>query len=146
MAAEAPMIAFDTLKAVRRLEGAGMSRGHAEAVAETVAAAQGSAATKADIRLLADDIRRLEDKMTTMATKEDLAKLEAATKAEIARLEASTKAEIAKLQTSTKAEIAKLETSNKADNANLELRLVRTMWMQAGAIVAIIVALLKFLQ
>ena len=110
MAAEAPMIAFDTLKAVRRLEGAGMSRGHAEAVAETVAAAQGSAATKTGIRLLADDIRRLEDKM---ATKEDLAKLEAATK---------------------------------ADSANLELRLVRTMWMQAGAIVAIIVALMKFFQ
>ena len=132
MATEAPMIAFDTLKAVRRLEGAGMNRGHAEAVAETVAAARGSAATKADIRLLADDIRRLEDKM---ATKEDLA-----------RLEASTKADIAKLEASTKAEIAKLEAATKADSANLELRLVRTMWMQAGAIVAITVALLKFLQ
>ena len=99
MAAEASTIAFDTLKAVRRLEGAGMARGHAEAVAETVAAAQGSAATK-------EDIRRLEDKM---ATKEDLAKLE-------------------------------------ANIANLEIRLVRAMLVQAGAIVAIIVALLKFLQ
>ena len=66
MAAEAPMVVFDALKAVRRLEGAGMARGHAEAAAETVAAAQGSAAMK-------EDIRRLEDKM---ATKEDLVNLE----------------------------------------------------------------------
>ena len=117
MAADASTIAFDTLKAVRRLKGAGMARGHAEAVAETVAAAQGGAATK-------EDIRRLEDKMATMATKEDLAKLEATTKADIARLEMATKESI----------------------ANLEIRLVRVMSVQAGAIIAIIVALLKFLQ
>ena len=92
MAAQASTVAFDTLKAVQRLEGAGMNRGHAEAVAETVADAQGGAATK-------EDIRRLEDKM---ATREDI--------------------------------------------ANLELRMVRAMFVQAGAFIAIVFALMKFLQ
>ncbi len=90
MAAQASTVAFDTLKAVRRLEGAGMNRGHAEAVAETVADAQGGAATQNDI--------------------------------------------------------AGLKEWMKAEMANQELRLVRAMRVQGGAVIAIIAALLKFLQ
>ena len=90
MAAQASTVAFDTLKAVQRLEGAGMNRGHAEAVAETVADAQGGAATQNDI--------------------------------------------------------AGLKEWMKAEMANRELRLVRAMRVQGGAVTAIIAALLKFLQ
>ena len=90
MAAQASTVAFDTLKAVQRLEGAGMNRGHAEAVAETVADAQGGAATQNDI--------------------------------------------------------AGLKEWMKAEMANQELRLVRAMRVQGGAVTAIIAALLKFLQ
>ncbi len=40
---------FDTLKAARNLEAAGMDRAQAEAIAEAIRAGQGELATKADL-------------------------------------------------------------------------------------------------
>ena len=45
----------------------------------------------------------------------------------------------------TKADIAHLEAATKADRAALEARMHRALWMQAGAIVAAVVALVKLL-
>ena len=57
----------------------------------------------------------------------------------------ATKADIARLEAATKADIARLEAAAKADLAALEARMYRALWMQAGAIVAAVVALVKLL-
>ena len=107
--------AFDTLAAARDLEAAGVERAHAEAIAGAVRKAAG-------------------------AGHEELA-----TKADIDRLEAATKADIDRLEAATKADIDRLEAATKADIAALEARMYRALWMQAGAIVAAVVALVKLL-
>ena len=67
---------FDTLKAVRQLESAGITEAHAEAIVTTMARAfDDTVATKADI----------------VAVRSDIDKLEASTKAEIAGLKADLK-------------------------------------------------------
>jgi hypothetical protein len=53
--------------------------------------------------------------MDKLATKADIAHLQAATKADIANLQAATKADIANLQAATKADIANLQTITKAE-------------------------------
>ena len=85
--------AFDTLAAARNLEAAGVTRAHAEAIADTMRQAAG-------------------------AGHEELA---------------------------TKADIDRLEAATKADIANLRADVYRALWMQAGAIVAAVVALVKLL-
>ncbi len=95
--------AFDTLKFVEKHERGGFSSAQARATAEAFVDATGE----------------------QLATKADIARLEAATKADIARLEAATKADIAKLETSTRADIAKLETGTKADIAAVKADIAR---------------------
>ena len=50
------MTTFDTLRAARDMEAAGMERGQAEAVATAIRAGQGDLATKADMAILRADI------------------------------------------------------------------------------------------
>ncbi len=71
---------FDTLATARDLEGTGIERGQAEAIAQAIGRDGGQLATR-------DDIERLEART---ASKEDVARLEArtATKNDIERLEA----------------------------------------------------------
>ncbi len=90
--------AFDTHAFVKRLTAVGMPEPQAEALAD-------------------EQVRLIDDRL---ATKEDIARLEASTKQEIARLEAGTKADIARLEGATKADIARLEGATKADIARLE--------------------------
>ena len=59
--------------------------------------------------------------------------------------ELATKADIDRLEAATKADIDRLEAATKADIAALEARMYRALWMQAGAIVAAVVALVKLL-
>ena len=61
---------FDTLAAVQKLKASGVDRKLAEAHAEALRDSQARLATKADIA-------RLEAKMDTMATKADMAELRA---------------------------------------------------------------------
>ena len=90
--------AFDTHAFVKRLTAVGMPEAQAEALAD-------------------EQVRLIDDRL---ATKEDIARLEAATKIDIARLEAVTKADIAPLEAVTKADIARLETAMRTDIARLE--------------------------
>ena len=118
--------AFDTLETMRDLEAAGVERAHAEAIAGAVRKAA------ADRDALAD--------------KADITRLETTAKADIARLEATAKADIARLEAAIARIEDKLETkADKADLAALEARMYRALWMQAGAIVAAVVALVKLL-
>ena len=123
------VISFDTLKHVERLTAAGVP----------------DAQARAEASALRDVLAESLD--TTIATKGDIARLEASTKADIARLEASTKADVVEL----KADIARLEASTKADMGlmhkdmdlirkdmqAMELRLV----MKLGAIMATIMGI-----
>jgi hypothetical protein len=99
-------VAFDTHAFVKRLTSVGMPEAQAE--------------------ILADEQVRLIDER--LATKTDIARLEAATKADIARLEAATKADIAvlgadiaRLEAATKTDIARLENATKRDIREAEL-------------------------
>lgn len=96
-------ITFDTREAVRNLTTAGFPEEQADAVVDTLAGA------------LSD----------TVATKADIAALEATTKADIAEV---------------RGEIAEV----KAEIANLRAEMFRALWIQGGGIVALIVGLLKF--
>jgi uncharacterized protein len=89
---------FNTHAFVKRLTAVGMPEPQAEA--------------------LADEQMRLIDER--LATKTDIARLEAASKEDIARLAATTKGDIARLEATTTEGIAKLQASTKSDLAALE--------------------------
>lgn len=105
---------FDTLQASRKLQAAGISETHAEAIVSSMSEAFSD----------------------TVATKADIATLEAATKSDIAGV----RGELADV----KAAIAALEATTKSDIANLRAEMFRALWIQGGSIVALIVGLLKF--
>ena len=85
------VISFDTLKHVERLTAAGVP----------------DAQARAEASALRDVLAESLD--TTIATKGDVARLEANTKASISSLEASTKASISSLEAATKADSARLD-------------------------------------
>ena len=112
---------FDTLQASRKLQAAGISETHAEAIVISMSEAfSDTVATKSDIAAL------------EVTTKTDIAAL----KTDIAALEATTKSDIAEVR----GEIAEV----KAEIANLRAEMFRALWIQGGSIVALIVGLLKF--
>ena len=127
---------FDTLQASRKLQAAGISEPHAEAIVSSMSEAfSDTVATRADIAAL------------EATTKADFAALEATTKSDFAEVRgeiAEIKAEIAALRVATKADLAAHEASTKADIANLKAEMFRALWIQGGSIVALIVGLLKF--
>ena len=98
------VISFDTLKHVERLTAAGVP----------------DAQARAEASALRDVLAESLD--TTIATKGDIARLEASTKAdvrevreEVRELKAGLKNDIARLEANTKADIARLEAGTKAD-------------------------------
>ena len=112
-------IAFDTHRFVKRLTESGFTERQAETLAEE------------HVALL----------NANLATKADLARVDAGLKADIESLRQETKADIEALKT----DLAKVEAALKADMARLEARLLR--WM-LGALIAqggLIVALIKLL-
>ena len=129
--------AFDTLSVARDLEAAGIARAHAEAIAQVVHHGDERAATKADL----DQLRAaLEGRTDTR-----LAELRAATKADLDQLRTTTKADLDQLRAATKADLDQLRTAleGRTDTRLAELRadLYRALWIQGGAIVAILTAL-----
>ncbi|MXX10155.1 MAG: hypothetical protein F4201_10115 [Nitrospira sp. SB0677_bin_15] len=69
-----------------------------------------------------------------LATKADLAKLEATTKADLAKLEATTKADLAKLE----ANLAKLEAKLETGLTQLQIKLMTWTAVLAGIIIAVL--------
>lgn len=124
--ATAEAIAFDTHRFVKHLTQVGFTLGQAEALAEEqVNLINSNLATKADIA----------------AVEADIAAVEAALKADIAAVEAALKANIAAVEATLKTDIATI----KADMAALKVDLLKWMF---GALIAqggLIVALVKLL-
>lgn len=124
--ATAEAIAFDTHRFVKHLTQVGFTLGQAEALAEEqVNLINSNLATKADIA----------------AVEADIAAVEAALKADIAAVEAALKADIAAVEATLKTDIATI----KADMAALKVDLLKWMF---GALIAqggLIVALVKLL-
>lgn len=124
--ATAEAIAFDTHRFVKHLTQVGFTLGQAEALAEEqVNLINSNLATKADIA----------------AVEADIAAVEAALKADIAAVEAALKADIAAVEATLKTDIA----TTKADMAALKVDLLKWMF---GALIAqggLIVALVKLL-
>ena len=120
---------LDTLTIADRLNDAGVEQKHANAIAHAIHDAQGDVVTKADIEHL--------------ATRADLANLQAATKADLERF--ATKADLERF--ATKADLANLQAATKADLANLQTQMAamesRLAWRVIGA-VAVIGAILRF--
>ena len=110
--------AFDPLAAARDLKAAGFEPEQAEALAAQLRVAAG--ADHADL-----------------ATKADIDAL----KSDIGALRAETKADIEALRAATKADIEALRTATKADREALRADFYRALWIQGGAIVAILTAL-----
>lgn len=119
-------IVFDTHRFVKHLTQVGFTLGQAEALAEEqVNLINSNLATKADIA----------------AVEADIAAVEAALKADIAAVEAALKADIAAVEAALKTDIATI----KADTAALKVDLLKWMF---GALIAqggLIVALVKLL-
>ena len=119
-------IAFDTHRFVKHLTQVGFTLGQAEALAEEqVNLINSNLATKADIA----------------AVEADIAAVEAALKADIAAVEAALKADIAAVEAALKTDIATI----KADTAALKVDLLKWMF---GALIAqggLIVTLVKLL-
>ena len=145
-------IAFDTHRFVKRLTDSGFTEKQAETLAEEhVALLNDNLATKTD---LADVEARLKADIEALrlATGADLAKVEAGLKADIARVEGSLKADIARVEadiarveTGLKADIARVEAGLKADIEAVKADLLKWMF---GAMIAqggLIVALVKLL-
>ena len=145
---------FDTLAHVRTLREAGVEQKQAEAHAEAARALRAGLAMKADLAVIEADIATIKARLDMFATKADLAVIEArldtfATKADLAAF--ATKADLDGF--ATKADLAAFATkadldgfATKADlNAGLSgLRadIYRVLWMQTGAFVAAMTALI----
>ena len=128
-------LAFDTYKAVKALREAGADELLAEAVVATVGeAVSGNVATKADI---AEVQAALKAEMA--AVKTEMAEVKAELKADIAEVKAEFKTDLAEVKT----EIAEVRAELKTDLAALESRLHRQLWVMAAGIVGLTVALVK---
>ena len=102
---------FDALAAARDLEAAGFERRQAEALAESLRSAAGA-------------------RHDALATKTDVDALRTAAKADVDAL-----------RTAATSDLTGLETRIDAKLAGLEARMYRALWIQGGAIVAILTAL-----
>ena len=123
--------AFDTLAHVRTLREAGVERKQAEAHAEAARALRAGLATKADLAVIEADIATIKARLDMFATKADLAAF--ATKTDLD--EFATKADL-------KAGLDNLEMRIDARIAGLRADIYRVLWMQTGAFVAAVTALI----
>ncbi len=108
---------FDTLAHVRMLREAGVEQKQAEAHAEAGRALRAGLATKADLAAIEADIATIKARLDTCATKADL------------------DAGLDSLET-------RLEMRFDARIADLSADIYRVLWMQSGAIVAAMTALI----
>ena len=109
---------FDTLAHVRTLREAGVEQKQAEAHAEAARALRAGLAMKADLAVIEADIATIKARLDMFATKADLAVIEA-------RLDTF----------ATKADL-------NAGLSGLRADIYRVLWMQTGAFVAAVTALI----
>ncbi len=142
--------AIDTYAAVKKFEQAGLNAQQAEAVVEVINGAAGEQVTKKDLdQGLARCATKedLEQGLARCATKEDLEQglARCATKEDLRReMERfATKEDLARCATKEdlKQELARYAT--KEDLAMLRADIYRALWLQFGAIVAAMVAMLS---
>ena len=116
--------AFDTLHAAKRLRESGFADAQAEAVVATV-----------------------HDAITGgVASKADLAELEAARKSDSVELEATFKSNMANLRAEFKSNMANLRAEFKSDLAELKSDIYKQLWIVAAFVVSAVVAAIKFLS
>ncbi len=135
---------FDTLHAAKALTAAGFEAQQAEAITDTIREAfTESVATKADIAGLeaavATDVAEV---------KAEIAAVKAELKTDIAEVKAELKADIAEVKAELKADIAEVKT----EIADLETRVVerfealyKQLWLVALGIVTAVAAIVKLL-
>ena len=126
-------IHFDTHKFVKRMTETGMSEATAEALAdEQLRLIQGELATKTDLAAL-QAATKADIEALRLATKADIEGLRLSTQADIAELRAATQADIAalhgdidSLRLMTQADIAELREATRADIAGVRLEIEKT--------------------
>lgn len=153
-------VAFDTLKFVHRLRGAGFPEPQAEAVAAAFQDAQGESemATKRDLaemegRLTAESAAyRAETKAEFVAVRAELSEMEGRLRAESAAFRAETKAEFAAIRAETKTEFAAVRAELRSETGKVEHRLElleQRMTIRLGgmllALAGIIIAAIRYL-
>ena len=120
-------IAFDTHRFVKRLTESGFTEKQAETLAEEhVALLNGNLATRADLANVEAGL------------KADIEALRLATGADLAKVEAGLKADIARVEAGLKADIARVEGSIEAVKADLLKWMFGAMIAQGGLIVALV--------
>ena len=110
---------LDTFSAARALEAAGVERSQAETIASAIAHTD-ELATKQDIRALKSDFSGLQSEFSGLQS-------------EFSDLRSDF--------SSLRSEFSGLRSEFKTDLASLEARMYRALWIQGGAIVAIVTAL-----
>ena len=117
---------FNSFHAARALESAGVERSQAEAIASAIGHT-GDTATKGDVSAVKDDVSAV--KADVNAVKDDVN----AVKDDVNAVKDDVNA--------VKAEINIFKAEVNARIASLEARMYRALWIQGGAIVAIVAAL-----
>ena len=159
-----PEVAFDTHAEIRKLEEAGCPTAQAEAMVDLVSRSplniqmvkalerlafqvETNMATKTDIARLEGEIAgvRAEGKTDTEglrgAVKRNIEGLRGEVKRNIEGLRGEVKRNIEGLRAEGKAEITALRGEVKADIAGLRADMFRALWIQGGALAALILAL-----
>ena len=135
-----PAALFDTLKASRTLQDAGLTARHAEAIVETVAGAfDDTVATKADVAEVRAELAIVKEALKHTATRTDVAEVHAdvaEVRAELAVVKEALK------HTATRTEVAEI----RAAVADSFSALYRHLWVMALGIVTAMVGLSKLLD
>ncbi len=117
---------LDTFSAARALEAAGVERSQAETIASAIAHTD-ELATKQDVRALKSDFSGLQSEFSDL-------------RSEFSGLQ-SEFSDLRSEFSGLRLEFSGLRSEFKTDLANLETRMYRALWIQGGAIVAIVTAL-----
>ena len=115
------MVAFDTLKLSRKLEGAGFSQEQAGGMAEA----------------LADAVDN------TVATKADLQATEVSIRADVMASEASLRAELKELGNELRTEIGEIRSDMREMDARTTGRMILLQWMLAVVIAATVIPFIR---
>ena len=121
---------FDTFSAARALQAAGVEREQAESIASAIGHT-GDHATKSDVDAVRADIGTVKSELDTV--KSDVSTL----KSDVSTL----KSEMSAFRTALVDLEARLEARMDALIARLEARMYRALWIQGGAVIAVVTAL-----
>ena len=135
---------FDTFSAARALQDAGVEREQAESIAAAIGHT-GNYATKSDVGAVQADLETVKSDLGTVKSdlgtvKSDLGTL----KSDLGTLKSdlgTLKSEMDAFRTALSNLEARLEVRMDALIAGLEARMYRALWIQGGAVIAVVTAL-----